>query len=137
MNLKILNHSDKEKVKQYLDKLPDNKQFEVIIKQIRKIRTMPQNRLYWLWLTCIMEETGNDKEDLHRHFTEKYLPKNTREVLGQQIEEPISTKILDTAQFTKYLERVQQFANSELGIALPNPEDLHWKDFYDQYHNFI
>jgi hypothetical protein len=128
---------DREKVKTYIDRLPDGKTFEVEIKQKREIRSIPQNKLYWLWLACIMNETGNDKIDLHKFFSEKYLPHNINEIFGEQVERTISTTILDTLQFTKYLERVQQFANTELGIVLPNPEDLHLAEFYEQYKNFI
>lgn len=137
MNLKMTTPQDRAKVITYINALPDGKTFEVEIKQKRPIRSIPQNKLYWLWLTCIMHETGNDKTDLHKFFSEKYLPKNIHEVFGEQILKTISTTILDTKQFTDYLERVQQFANVELGIVLPNPEDLHWQEFYEQYRNFI
>lgn len=137
MNLKMKTPEDREKVKSYIDKLPDGKVFEVTITKQRDKRSLPQNRLYWLWLACIMNETGNDKIDLHKFFSEKFLPKNIHEVFGEQVERAISTTILDTLQFTNYLERVQQFANVELGIVLPNPEDLHWMEFYEQYKNFI
>lgn len=137
MNLKMKTPEDREKVKTYIDRLPDGKTFEVEIKQERKTRSIPQNKLYWLWLTCIMNETGNDKVDLHKFFSEKFLPHNIKEVFGAQVEQAISTTILNTLQFTHYLERIQQFANTELGIVLPNPEDLHWQEFYEQYIHFI
>lgn len=137
MLLKILNKSDKEKVKQYVDKLPDGKRFNVDIKQKREIRTVSQNALYWLWLTCIMAETGNDKDYLHIFFGKKYLPQNSRIIFNQQVEQTVSTTSLDTKQFKHYLDRVQQFANVELGINLPNPEDLHFKEFYETYKDFI
>lgn len=137
MNLKMTTPQDRLKVITYINNLPDGKTFEVEIKKKREIRSLPQNRLYWLWLSCIMSETGNDKTDLHKFFSEKYLPKNIAEVFGEQILKTVSTTILDTKQFTDYLDRVQQFANTELGIVLPNPEDLHFQEFYEQYKYFI
>ena len=136
MILKILKPPDKEKVKQYIDKLPDKK-FTVEIKQKREIRTVSQNALYWLWLTCIMAETGNEKDYLHIFFGKKYLPKESRVLYGEIVEITVSTTKLDTAQFTNYLDRIQQFASSELGIILPRPEDLHFQDFYNTYKDFI
>jgi hypothetical protein len=136
MLLKILKPHDKETVKQYIDKLPDKK-FSVEIKQKREIRTVSQNALYWLWLTCIMAEPGNDKDYLHIFFGKKYLPQNSRVIYGETVNITVSTTSLDTAQFAHYLERIQQFANSELGIVLPNPEDLHFKEFYETYKDFI
>jgi hypothetical protein len=137
MNLKMKTPEDRLKVITYINNLPDGKVFEVEITKKRETRSLPQNKLYWLWLTCIMNETGNDKIDLHKFFSEKYLPVNIHAVFGEQIERAISTTILDTLQFTHYLERVQQFANIELGIVLPNPEDLHFLEFYEQYRHFI
>lgn len=163
MLLKILKPSDKETVKQYIDKLQEGKKFKVEvtlrrsskekmkryvetlpdgefnldIKQEREIRSICQNALYWLWLTCIMAETGNDKDYLHIFFGKKYLPQNSRVIYGETVIKPVSTTSLDKAQFTHYLERIQQFANSELSIVLPNPEDLHFQDFYNTYKDFI
>jgi hypothetical protein len=136
MILKIFKPHDKETVKAYVDKLPDKK-FTVEIKQKREIRTVSQNSLYWLWLTCIMAETGNEKDYLHIFFGKKYLPQNSRLIYGETVNITVSTTSLDTAQFTHYLERIQQFANAELGIVLPNPEDLHFKEFYEHYKDFI
>jgi len=136
MKLKILKPSDKEKVKEYIDKLPDKK-FTVEIKQKREIRSLSQNALYWLWLTCIMAETGNDKDFLHEYFGKKYLPKESRIICREKVEITVSTTGLDTLQFTHYLNRVQQFANVEFGIILPNPNDLHFKEFYETYKDFI
>lgn len=142
MLLKILKPSDKEAVKQYIDKLElgdkyPYRKFKVEIKQQRELRSKDQNALYWLWLTCIMAETGNDKDDLHIVFGKKYLPKESRVLYGESVEITTSTTSLDTAQFTYYLNRIQQFANSELGIYLPNPEDLHFQQFYETYKDFI
>ena len=136
MLLKILKPHDKETVKQYIDKLPDKK-FSVEIKQKREIRSISQNSLYWLWLTCIMAETGNDKDYLHIFFGKKYLPKESRVLYGETVEITVSTTSLDTAQFTHYLDRIQQFVSSELGVVLPRPEDLHFKEFYETYKDFI
>jgi hypothetical protein len=44
---------------------------------------------------------------------------------------------MDTAQFTAYLEKVQTFASVELGIVLPNPEDLAFESFEEFYKNKI
>ena len=54
-----------------------------------------------------------------------------------QVMVPRSTATLDTKQMTDYLERVQQFAATELGIVLPNPGDLQWEEFEAYYSQFI
>ena len=84
-----------------------------------------------------MQETGNDKNDLNEYFKGEYLPIKETIVLGKTIKKTVSTSELDSKQFTDYLERIQQFANTELGLILPNPEDLHFIEFYEQYKDQI
>jgi len=136
MILRINYPSDKQKVIDYIQKLPDKK-YIVKIELKREIRSYPQNKLMWLWLTCIMQETGNDKNDLNEYFKGEYLPTKETIILGKTIKKTVSTRELDSKQFTDYLERIQQFANTELGLILPNPEDLHFIEFYEQYKDQI
>lgn len=137
MLLKILKPPDREKVKQYIDKLPENKQFTVEIKQKRSIRSIQQNRLYWLWIACICDETGGDKDSVHDELGEMFLPKKQFKAITQIVEKPVSTTTLDTLEFTRYLGHVQIFASSELGIILPNPEDLYWEEFAAKYQDYF
>lgn len=137
MNFKILKPQDKDKVIDYINKLPEGKKFEISIKLKREIRSISQNGLYWLWLACIMSETGNHKDYLHEFFKETYLPKEQHNIFGKTIGITVSTTGLDTLQFTHYLDRIQQFASSELGIILPDPKDLYWKEFLEKYKDFI
>jgi hypothetical protein len=133
MILRIRNNRDREAVANYITKLPDGKQYDVNVSQKRQKRTISQNSLYWLWLTCIHNETGNDKDILHREFAKKYLPKKSGHFFDEVVEHPVSTTSLDTKQFTEYLDKIQVFVNAELGIVLPNPEDQIWEIFYETY----
>lgn len=137
MILRINKPTDKEAVKQYIDKLPDGKQFIVSIDKKKEVRSLPQNRLYFMWLNCISHETGNEVKDLHKYFTEYYLPRETIRIFDKVTERPISTTKLSTAEFTIYLDKIETFASSELGIVLPHPEDLYFAEFYDKYQNSI
>ena len=137
MLLKIIHPSDKIKVVEYVNKLPDGKKYSVEIKLKREKRSVDQNSLMWLWLSCIYDETGNDKDTLHEYFKEKFLGSENRIAFNQSVTVRNSTTKLDTKQFTDYLERIQQFANVELGIILPNPDDLAWPDFYEFYKKHI
>jgi hypothetical protein len=129
-------------VKSYIDKVENNeKAYTVEVKLQREKRSIDQNRLYWLWLTCIMHETGQDKNDLHAVFAAKFLgtDKTTVKLNGVEYstENVRTTTNLDTKQFKYYLDRVQQFANVELGIELPNPEDQYFEQFETFYKNYI
>jgi hypothetical protein len=50
--------------------------------------------------------------------------------------EPSTTKLL-TKQFAEYLEKIVIFASTELGITLPNPEDLRFKEFEEYYSQYL
>ncbi|MDR2888169.1 MAG: recombination protein NinB [Bacteroidales bacterium] len=141
MLLKILIPSDKAKIIDYITKLADSKKYLVEIKVKREKRTIDQNALYWLWLSCIMSETGNDRDTLHEFFKSRFLEADNVTVrmldVLYNVAIPRSTAKLDTKEMTGYLNRIQQFANTDLGIALPTLEDLYWEEFYHQYKNFI
>ena len=138
MLLKILIPSDKTKVIDYINRLPETKQYVVEVKLKRNRRSVDQNSLYWCWLSCIMDETGEHKDDLHEYFKQHFLGVDERFVFNKyQVVVTKSTTKLDTKQMTDYLERIQQFASAELGIILPNPEDLYWEEFYNKYKDFI
>lgn len=133
MLLRIRTPRDKESVASYITKLPDGKPYDVNVSLKREKRTINQNSLYWLWLTCIADETGNDKEILHSEFRKMYLPKKSGHFFGDVVELPVSTTSLDTKQFTEYLYKIEVFVSQELGIILPHPEDLAWDSFYQTY----
>ena len=54
------------------------KQYSLEFKELRPQRTLTQNSLYWLWLSAIEIETGNDRNDLHELFKQMFL--NCQEV---------------------------------------------------------
>nr|DAX41377.1 MAG TPA: protein NinB [Caudoviricetes sp.] len=137
MKFTIRRQEDKQAVQSYLEKLPTDKPYFAEIKQIRRRRTIDQNSLYWLWLKCLQDETGEDKERLHEYFKARYLGVSTVEVFGVDVQMSASTTKLNTKEMTHYLDRIQQFALADLGIALPNPSDLHWEQFYQKYKGWI
>ena len=133
MIFKILKPSDKDTVKSYIDKLPEGKKYEVSINQQREKRSINQNSLYWLWIACICDETGNSKQKVHNELGMMFLPLKT----GKLGVEPISTTTLDTLRMKKYLDEVCLWAAEFLGCILPDPEDLYWAEFYDKYKHLI
>ena len=130
---------DKNKKIEAIEFIDDvfSKEKRVKIDIFREKRTLDQNKLYWLWLTCISVQTGNEKEDLHEYFVYKFLEPELVQVFDKTIYKRLSTKQLDTRQFAEYLNKIQIFANTELTIELPNPEDLKFTKFYEYYKNYI
>ena len=132
MKRKLINEVDREMVIAQIKRLDLKKTFTVEITEKRIRRTISQNNLYWLWLTCIEHETGTDRNDLHDYFKEKYLTPESYEIFGETKYRK-STKNLNTIQFKYLLDHVQIFASTELQITLPDPEDYNWEEFYKYY----
>ena len=132
----IFEKNQKIEAIKFIDNLfAQDKRVTIVI--TKEKRTLDQNRLYWLWLSCIAKETGNDKDDLHEYFIYKYLNPELIQVFEKMIYKRLSTTQLDTKQFTEYLNKIQIFANTELAIELPNPEDKKFEEFYEYYKNYI
>jgi hypothetical protein len=136
MKRKIITELDRDMVLAQIKRLELKKIYTVEITERRIKRTISQNGLYWLFLTCISHETGNDKDDLHEFFKMKYIPPEHINIFGQ-VQERRSTTNLNTVQFKYLLDNVQVFANTELAITLPDPADLRWTEFFDYYHDKI
>lgn len=99
------------------------KPWHVRIEPFKKRRTLSQNNLMWAeieWIVAAVgRETGNDKDDLHRFFKSKFLPRRIIEVNGEAREvEPTTTDLL-TVGMSEYIERIRAWCASELGLVLP------------------
>lgn len=95
-------------------------------------RSNVQNRLMWLWLTCIADETGQDRQTVHDYYCTRFLVRNT-EFNGRPVQVVIGTSGLDRETMTWFLNQVQADAASELGIRLPSPDDEAWAAFDEYY----
>ena len=102
--------------------------WDIEITKHRKSRSVSQNRLMWMWLNIISQETGNDADDLHELLKIKFLGTEKKVFLGTDIERAKSTTKLNTIEFTNYLDKIETLANS-IGITLPHPEII-YKDAY-------
>ena len=110
-----------------LDLMPNGVR-ELVFRKQEKRRSNDQNRLLWLWLTCIANETGNDKQDLHDYYCRKFLS-HTVTINGKPETVSTGTSGLNTETMAYFLDKVQADAASELGIRLPSPEDEAWAEF--------
>lgn len=111
-----------------------NGEYRLSLEKNVKQRTVDQNRLLWLWLTCISQETGNTPQELHDVYCAKFLRK-TVHYCDRDVTVVSGTSGLNTAQFTEFLDRIQAHAAAELGIELPNPADQIWEAFAAYYSN--
>ena len=109
-----------------------NGEYVLTITKRRERRTLSQNALLWMWLRCIAEDTGNTTDDIYSVFCSKFLRKRV-EVNGDVVECCKTSSQLNTGEMTAFLDNIQVYAASELGITLPNPEDRNFEVFFQQY----
>lgn len=138
MNFTIRSERDRQAVVDYISKLDITKrEYEAKIVKRTEKRTLAQNRLYHLWLNCISAETGNEVDILAEYFKQKFLGVRERVIHGENVRVALSTTELNTEEFKRYLDRIQEWANVEQGIILPNPEDLYFAQFVEKYQNYL
>jgi len=111
--------------------------FVAEFKQFRRQRTLKQNSIYWAWLRCIHRESEEGsaytENDLHEYFSQKYLPWTSKCIHGQEVIVRKSTSMLDTKQFTEFLDSVQLDAMENFQCELITPEDPRWAEFQVRY----
>lgn len=129
--------SDKQKAIDRINALDVSKKTYILeCKAYHKKRSLPQNKLYRLWLACIADETGETTDNLHDEFRSRWLPPVEKEVFGNVRSYLMSTKKLNTAQFVVYLNCIDQFAR-ENNIVLKRPVDREFERFFEQYKDYI
>lgn len=109
-----------------------NGQYVLTIKKMSTKRSIAQNDLMWMWLSCIERETGTSKDDVYMYFCKKYLWKVV--TIGEHSERIyVTSSKLNTEQMKTFLDHIQQDALNDWGIRLPNPEDRFFEAFYQQF----
>ncbi len=131
----------------FLESLPLEPTFEVIVQEKKKDRTVDQNRLYRLWGNIISDELGWLKKDVYSYLRKNHLVQiyerddqgfaemlnSIRKVysMGMQkrademhgyIVERTSTASATVKQFMEYLKEIERDMAGK-GIVLPHPSD--------------
>lgn len=101
-----------------------DRSYYIEVGKVEPLRSIPQNKLYRMWLNTIADETGNDCECLHGYFKGAFLERGEIIIKGQTISVEPTTTSLGAKGFSKYLEDIKGYCWHELGITLPDPEDL-------------
>ena len=105
--------------------------------KVKKPRSNEQNRLMWVWFTCIArswsEATGRvfTSQNVHDAYCLMFLPvtlPNGKNIAG-------STSKLTSEQMTEFLDKVQADAATEYGIKLLSLSDLLYEEWSRQYIN--
>lgn len=109
-----------------------NGTYHITIKRASEKRSIAQNDLMWMWLSCIERETCTPKDDIYMYYCKKFLMKTIR--VGEKLERIYNTSSkLNTEQMKDFLDKIQSDALTELGIRLPDPKDQFFEQFYQQF----
>lgn len=98
--------------------LTPDKPWRVEIVQHRNKRSPEQNALLWAIYGRMVEGTGHTTEELHEAMKAKFLPQQWIRVGDEEVKINASTTKLDVKEFSDFVERVQEFAASELAIVV-------------------
>lgn len=114
----------------FIRDLPTNGKFEVVIRTPKSKRSLAQNRLLHMWIACIRDGYHEGGGELHsadvwkEHLCKMFLVTQSHDIGGAVVETRKSTANLGIKEMTDFLEKIDMYAASELGILLPSPQDL-------------
>jgi len=93
----------------------EGKEVDCIVRERKKDRTIAQNSFYWLYLTLIEKETGNDANDVHEVAKRMFLRPRFVMVMGKEVKLPNSTTNLSSQEFSEYLDKICAWC----GVPIP------------------
>ena len=123
----VRNESDKDRAISRIKALCMDKPWQMECKLYKKNRSLSQNKLYFMWMKVIGDSIGYTSEEMHAIMADEFLTTEFVEYGGNKIKRDKSTSRLNTKEFTEYLENIDRWAASEMGIVLPSPEDLYFE----------
>lgn len=123
----LLINFDKEDDKRKLFSILKNLKgaFAISLKKSKPTRSLAQSRYYWgVVLAYLSEETGYTKDEAHQLMQRMFL-KYAKDVPDKKPQMFVrSTTSLSTIEMNEYIEQIRTFAVSELGIYIPDPNEI-------------
>jgi len=118
---------------QFIDKLPKNKQYQVVIEPLVNERSLLQNKaLFGVAYKELNEQSGNDKNDLHDFFCGEYFGWEEFHVMGMRKRKPVRTTTIDetgkrapidTKEFANFYAFIQQ-RSAQNGFYVSDPDPM-------------
>lgn len=112
--------------------------YTLVFEKAKKPRSNDQNKLMWVWFTCISRSWSEaygrlwTPQNVHDYYCRKFLLTTLPD--GSSI--PGSTSKLDSEAFTEFLNKVQADAATEYGITLLSITDPMYDFWSRQYVNY-
>ena len=115
---------------EFLRRCAPGKRQTITVEPFKAERSSSQNKaLFGHAYKTLQEETGADKDDLHRDFCIKFFGLKVQDVLGFEHRRPIRTTthdedgkrdVISVEEFSKFYSMVERLAD-EFGIWIPPP----------------
>lgn len=100
-----------------------NKPIEVIVRVKRSQRSRRQNSWYWgCIIPMLAEHCGYTPDEMHELMAMKFLRIEDCPVTGSPRRQ--RTPKTNTAEFAEYCEQIRIFAATELGVVIPDPQQV-------------
>jgi hypothetical protein len=98
------------------------KRVELVVRKQRARRSNEANRYYWgVVVAVIADHLGYDRDECHEALAWHFLRAGED---GEKLPRRQSTASLDTGAFSEYVERVKRWAAEELGIYVPDANEV-------------
>lgn len=125
-NIVIVGTVQRDYALRLISALDLSKKWAVTVKKYVKPRSNSQNALFHKWCSVIADEVGDDIESVKHDLKCMFLgtSEHVSKITGEITQRPKHTSDLNTAEFADLMNKIEAFANSQLGIALPSPLDL-------------
>ena len=121
----------KKAAKTYIDDLPLDPIYQMVIQEYHRDRTAAQNRLMWHWLREISNQYDDTRgnrygpESWKEYFQQQFLGKQVIDLpMGGHSIATVGTSTLKVKGFTEFLQRLEH-AGVELGFTLTHTGDYH------------
>lgn len=105
-------------------------EFDVIIENKKRKRSLDLNRYYWGVVVAMVKDAFIELgHDIDSKLTHEFLKQrcNYKEFIdfktGEVIKLPQSTTDITNTQFMEYVERIKQFASETLDVYIPDPNE--------------
>jgi ATP-dependent phosphoenolpyruvate carboxykinase len=97
--------------------------YRVELKENRGKRSLNENAYYWGVVVKILSDyTGDTPDDMHEVLKAKFL-KTVVNFGGEELVMSKHTWNLTTKEFEEYLEQIRIFAQTELDVKIPLPNE--------------
>ena len=107
----------------------------VKIEILTQKRSLSQNAGIWLWFTYMEEQTGTFKQAWHDYFLDMFPIFQEVTILNEIKLIKIGTSKASKPQISKWMNEIDIYCSTEIGITLPklkSPEAMRLYQFYSE-----